>query len=254
MHHTRYVRWLLVSALLLTTSVLADSHLDKQHDAIEIIDQMEALYRGDSSRADMTMIVMTPQYQREMKMTSSAIGDEQSFIRVLSPKKDRGIATLKLEEEMWNYFPKINKVIKVPPSMMMGAWMGSDFTNDDLVKQTTLTEEYDLTLNETETEYTITLVPKALTVTVWGKIDYVVDRAAMVPIEQNFYDDRGKLIRTLAFSELKQFGDVLLPSRLEMIPLNKEGHKTIVIYDELVFDPDDVDPAVFTLRNLKSRF
>jgi hypothetical protein len=138
--------------------------------------------------------------------------------------------------------------------MMMGAWMGSDFTNDDLVKQTTLTDEYDLTLSETETKYTITLIPKELTVTVWGKIDYVVDRNAMVPIEQNFYDDRGELIRTLAFSELKQFGDVRLPSRLEMIPLNKEGHKTIIIYDELIFEPNDVDPDVFTLRNLKSRF
>lgn len=262
MHQTLFVRGLLVGSLLLSTSVMADSHLDKhsdnnlnkQPDAIQIIDAMEALYRGDSSKADMTMIVQTPQYQREMKMTSSAIGDEQSFIRVLSPKKDRGIATLKLDDEMWNYFPKINKVIKVPPSMMMGAWMGSDFTNDDLVKQTTLTEEYDLALTETQTEYTITLVPKELTVTVWGKIEYVIDRAAMVPIEQNFYDDRGKLIRTLAFSELKQFGSVRLPSRLEMIPLNKKGHKTIVIYDALIFEPDDVDPSVFTLRNLKSRF
>jgi len=258
MQQITFVRGLIVSGLLLTTCVMADNdidkRLDKQRDAIQIINQMEALYRGDSSRADMTMIVKTPHYQREMKMTSSAVGDEQSFIRVLAPKKDRGIATLKLDDEMWNYFPKINKVIKVPPSMMMGAWMGSDFTNDDLVKQTALTDEYNLTLNETETEYIVTLVPKELTVTVWGKIDYLVDRAAMVPIEQNFYDDRGKLIRTLAFSELKQFGDVRLPSRLEMIPLNKDGHKTIIIYDELIFDPDDVAPSVFTLRNLKSRF
>ncbi|MFT4798327.1 MAG: outer membrane lipoprotein-sorting protein [Candidatus Azotimanducaceae bacterium] len=254
MHQMTLAQGLLVGSLLLTTPLMADNHLNARADAVTIIDQMEALYRGDSSKAAMTMIVETPQYQREMKMTSSAIGDQQSFIRVLSPKKDRGISTLKLDEEMWNYFPKINKVIKVPPSMMMGAWMGSDFTNDDLVKQTTLTDEYDLTLSETETKYTITLIPKELTVTVWGKIDYVVDRNAMVPIEQNFYDDRGELIRTLAFSELKQFGDVRLPSRLEMIPLNKEGHKTIIIYDELIFEPNDVDPDVFTLRNLKSRF
>jgi len=254
MQRMTLVRGLLISSLLLTTPIIADNNLDNKPDVIQIIDDMEALYRGDSSKAAITMIVETPQYQREMKMTSSAIGDEQSFIRVLSPKKDRGIATLKLDDEMWNYFPKINKVIKVPPSMMMGSWMGSDFTNDDLVKQTMLTEDYDLTLNETETEYTVTLVPKELTVTVWGKIEYVVNRAAMVPLEQNFYDDRGDLIRTLTFSELKQFGNVRLPSRLEMTPLNKAGHKTTVIYDELIFEPDDVDPAVFTLRNLKSRF
>tara|TARA_R110002072_G_scaffold56097_11_gene145607 strand:+ start:8041 stop:8799 length:759 start_codon:yes stop_codon:yes gene_type:complete len=241
----------LLAVLIFATPPLQAAN---QADAIKIIDEMEAIYRGESSRADITMIVQTPQYQREMKMTSSAIGEEQSFIRILSPKKDRGIATLKLDEEMWNYFPKINKVIKVPPSMMMGSWMGSDFTNDDLVKQTTLTDEYDLTLNETDTEYTITLVPKAQTVTVWGKIEYVVNRMEMVPVAQNFYDDRGELIRTLAFSELKQFGNHRVPSRLEMIPLNKAGHKTIIIYDNLVFDPEDVDPSVFTLRNLKSRF
>lgn len=244
----------LFGTLFVTIFAAGPLWADNQTDAIKIIDEMEAIYRGDSSRAAITMIVQTPQYQREMKMTSSAIGEEQSFIRILSPKKDRGIATLKIDNEMWNYFPKINKVIKVPPSMMMGSWMGSDFTNDDLVKQTTLTEEYDLSLVETDSQYRITLIPKAQTVTVWGKVEYVVDRVEMVPISQNFYDDRGELIRTLAFSEIKQFGNARLPSRLEMTPLNKAGHKTVIIYDDLEFNPASVDPSVFTLRNLKSRF
>jgi len=239
-------------ALFLTAfQVYADS---TEPDAIAIIDEMESLYRGERSKADITMIVETPQYQRQMQMSSRAIGEEQSFIRILSPKKDRGIATLKLDNEMWNFFPKINKVIKVPPSMMMGSWMGSDFTNDDLVKQTTLTEEYDLSLVSTSDDYTITLIPKSLTVTVWGKIEYVVDRKLMVPKAQKFYDDQGELIRTLAFSEPKTFGEYTLPSRLEMIPHNKEGHRTIILYETLVFDPDDVTEDQFTLRNLRSRF
>jgi len=222
--------------------------------AIEIIDQMEALYQGESSSATMTMIVETPQYQRTMEMQSSSMGTENSFIRILSPRKDRGIATLKLDMEMWNYLPKINKVIKVPPSMMMGSWMGSDFTNDDLVKQTTLTEEYFLTLEETDELYTIVLIPKEETVTIWGKIDYIVNKQYMVPVGQNFYDDRGELVRKLEFSELKEFSGKLIPSRLEMIPMNKEGHKTIVIYDNLQFNPPEVDESIFTLRNLRSRF
>jgi outer membrane lipoprotein-sorting protein len=239
-----------------TTSAIerAPHATDAGPTAKQIIDEMEALYRGESSRADITMIVQTPNYQREMKMTSAAMGNEQSFIRILTPKKDRGISTLKLDSEMWNYFPKINKVIKVPPSMMMGSWMGSDFTNDDLVKETTLTDEYDLSLTTTQNQYTITLEPREKTVTVWGKIEYVVDSQAMIPVQQNFYDDRGDMIRKLVFSEIKQFGDAMLPSRLEMIPLNKDGHKTIIIYDELIFNPPDFDPKVFTLRNLKSRF
>ena len=112
--------------------------------------------------------------------------------------------------------------------MMMGR-MGSDFTNDDLVKQTTLTDEYDLGLTSTEEEYVITLVPKEFTVTVWGKIEYVVDRTQLIPKAQKFFDDHGELIRTLSFTDPKVFGNYTLPSRLEMVPHNKPGHKTVIV-------------------------
>jgi len=239
-----------VSFLLLFVPLIAVA----DRDAKSLIDEMEALYRGESSKATMTMKVETPQYSRTMQMESSSVGQQDAFIRILSPKKDRGISTLKLDQEMWNFFPKINKVIKVPPSMMMGSWMGSDFTNDDLVKQTTLTQEYDLQLTETLTEYNITLLPREQTVTVWGRIDYIVNKEHLVPVNQNFYDDEGIMIRKMVFSELKDFGGRIMPSVMEMIPLNKEGHRTVIIYDNLEFDPPDVDESIFTLRHLKSRF
>jgi len=239
-----------VSFLLLFVPLIAVA----DRDAKSLIDEMEALYRGESSKATMTMKVETPQYSRTMQMESSSVGQQDAFIRILSPKKDRGISTLKLDQEMWNFFPKINKVIKVPPSMMMGSWMGSDFTNDDLVKQTTLTQEYDLQLTETLTEYNITLLPREQTVTVWGQIDYIVNKEHLVPVNQNFYDDEGIMIRKMVFSELKDFGGRIMPSVMEMIPLNKEGHRTVIIYDNLEFDPPDVDESIFTLRHLKSRF
>ena len=229
----------------------ADPRTDQA--AIDLIDEMEAIYRGDASHATLSMIVSSPQYQRTMRMKSSNLGTEHSFIRILSPKKDKGITTLKRGEEMWNYFPKINKVIKVPPSMMMGSWMGSDFTNDDLVKQTTLTEQYSLSLSETDSLYTITLIPKAQTVTVWGKIDYIINKEFMVPQAQNFYDDKFKLIRTLSFKEIKDFSGRMIPSKLEMIPLNKTGHKTTIIYEKLEFNPADINESTFSLRNLKRR-
>ncbi|MDG1206666.1 MAG: outer membrane lipoprotein-sorting protein [Pseudomonadales bacterium] len=239
-----------VSFLLLFLPLMAVA----DRDAKSLIDEMEALYRGESSKATMTMKVETPQYSRTMQMESSSVGQQDAFIRILSPKKDRGISTLKLDQEMWNFFPKINKVIKVPPSMMMGSWMGSDFTNDDLVKQTTLTEEYDLKLIETATQYSITLLPREQTVTVWGRIDYIVNKEHLVPVSQSFYDDDGIMIRKMVFSEVKDFGGRLMPSVMEMIPLNKEGHRTIIVYDNLEFDPPDVDKSIFTLRHLKSRF
>jgi len=239
-----------VSFLLLFAPLIAVA----DRDAKSLIDEMEALYRGESSKATMTMKVETPQYSRTMQMESSSVGQQDAFIRILSPKKDRGISTLKLDQEMWNFFPKINKVIKVPPSMMMGSWMGSDFTNDDLVKQTTLTQEYDLQLTETPTEYNITLLPREKTVTVWGRIDYIVNKEHLVPVNQNFYDDEGVMIRKMVFSELKDFGGRIVPSVMEVIPLNKEGHRTVIIYNNLEFDPPDVDESIFTLRHLKSRF
>lgn len=245
-------RMLVVLSLFTFASSAASD--DRVQEAIDLIDRMEEIYRGDTSKARLTMTIETPQYQRTLELESKNQGQDNSFIRILSPRKDRGIATLKLDQEMWNYFPKINKVIKVPPSMMMGSWMGSDFTNDDLVKQTTLTEEYDLSLEETDDEYQIILVPKAQTVTVWGKIDYIVDKARMIPIAQNFYDDDGTMVRRMEFREPVNFSGKLLPSVLEMVPLNKEGHRTLVRYDLLEFDPTDVTTDDFTLRNLKSRF
>jgi outer membrane lipoprotein-sorting protein len=219
-----------------------------------LIDEMEALYRGDASKAKITMRVETPYYQRSMKMESSNLGTEKAFIRILSPKKERGISTLKIDQEMWNYLPKINKVIKVPPSLMMGSWMGSDFTNDDLVKQTTLTQKYELSMTETEDTFVVTLTPREQTVTVWGKIEYTVNKVHQIPVSQNFYDDNDKLIRSLLFKEPKLYQGRLLPSVLEMIPLNKEGHKTVIIYEELDFSPTDVDENIFSLRNLRKRF
>lgn len=235
--------------LLLPQLALASEEL-----AREVIDRAEQLYRGESSTATITMKVETPQYERTLTMTGQSMGRELAFFRVLSPRKDRGIATLKREQEMWNYFPKINKVIKVPPSMMMGSWMGSDFTNDDLVKETELIDAYHLSLTETETEYAVTLTPREQTVTVWGKIEYVLNKSPLLPVSQTFFDEAGEKIRVMTFSEPKDYDGRLMPSILEMRPLRKEGHRTLVIYEDIVFDPPDVTEQVFSLRNLKSRF
>lgn len=240
--------------VLLTTGNLSAYAADTRPTAEQIVRQMEDLYRARASKAHLTMRIETPHYERTLEMQSRTLGEEKALIRILSPRKDRGIATLKLGDEMWNYFPKINKVIKVPPSMMMGSWMGSDFTNDDLVKQTDLTEDYELGLAETQDTWEITLVPKEDTVTLWGKILYVVDKKQMIPRSQVFFDDNDKKVRKLEFSNPKSFSGKLIPSMLAMIPLNKKGHRTVVTYENLELNPDDVNEDMFSLRNLQSRF
>lgn len=227
---------------------------EKELSATQIIDYMEDLYRGKSSLAAITMSVKTPHYERELKMEAESLGRERSMIRILSPKKDRGITTLKRDKEMWNFFPKISKVIKVPPSMMMGSWMGSDFTNDDLVKESSLTEDYQLELNQTPTHYTIILIPRELTVTVWGKIEYKINKKLMIPEEQTFFDEKMEKIRVLSFKEPTDFDGRLLPAILEMIPLNKDGYKTRIVYTDIQFDLESVTEDTFSLRNLKRRF
>jgi len=246
-----WVKVFILAGLAISQLTLADGH-DKN--PLDIIDQMEQLYRGSSSDSKITMVIETPRYQRSMQMSGQSMGREFGFFRILSPKKDRGIATLKRDEEMWNYFPKINKVIKVPPSMMMGSWMGSDFTNDDLVKETQLIDAYDIQMTETDDQYRFTLTPKEQTVTVWGSIDYVVSKSPLLPLSQSFFDDQGEKIRVMTFSAPKEIGGRLMPSILEIEPLNKPGHRTRVIYDEIVFDPPGITEQTFSMRNLKSRF
>ena len=120
---------LMLLVFCLPIFAFADAKVDK------ILDRMDKLYRSSQSSASMTMKIKTPHWEREMKLKSWTKGLEKTFIVIDYPRKDKGVATLKKGNEMWNYFPKINKVIKVPPSMMMGSWMGSDFTNDDLVNE-----------------------------------------------------------------------------------------------------------------------
>lgn len=238
---------LCITLLPLTSN--ADSDI-----ARTIIDEMEQMYRGESSEATLTMEVETPQYQRTLTMIGQSLGKELAFFRILSPKKDRGVTTLKREEEMWNYFPKINKVIKVPPSMMMGSWMGSDFSNDDLVKETQLIDEYHLELEEDDTYYFVTLTPKAQTVTVWGKIEYTISKTPRLPVSQSFFDDDGEKIRELSFSAPRDYEGRLMPSILEMKPLNKPGHITRITYDDIRFEVPEITQSTFSLRNLKARF
>ncbi len=221
--------------------------------AEDLLRQVDALYRASTSEARIRMQIVTPNWERTLEMQVWSQGMENTFIRILAPKKDRGVATLKLEAEMWNYFPKIDKVIKVPPSMMMSSWMGSDFTNDDLVKEASLADDYIVTREDADGTIALTLTPKEQTVTVWAKIEVVVDAETLLPLEQSYYNERGEKVRVMQFLETKDFGGRQLPSKLEMVPLNKEGYKTVIYYDDLQLDVT-LDEDIFTWRNLKSRF
>jgi len=221
----------------------------------KIIREIDELYRSESSYSVIEMEIVTPHWQRTLNMDGWTIGMDKTFIRINEPKKDKGVATLRIENEMWNYLPKTNKVMKIPPSMMMSSWMGSDFTNDDLVKEFSLFEDYSYELIEVEDAREgiiyVNCIPREDLPVVWGNIVIAAIEDKYIPIWMKYYDEDGKLMRVCNYSDVKNFGGRLIPAVMEMIPQTKEGHKTVIRYLELEFDVE-IDGDTFSLRNLRA--
>jgi len=227
-----------------------------QDEAREIVKKMDELYRSSSSYALMEMEITTPHWSRTLRIQAWSEGMDKTFLRILEPKKERGMATLRLENEMWNFLPKTDKVMKIPPSMMMGSWMGSDFTNDDLVKEYTFLDDYTFEMATVENAEPgvvyVKCVPNEGLPIVWGHIVIAVKKDTHLPLWQKYYDEKGTLMREMMFKEIKAFGKRTVPAVMELLPLHKEGQKTVVRYLEAQFDiPIKAD--TFSLRNLRTR-
>ncbi len=247
-------------ALFLTVLTLASSALADEADSAivlkKIVKKIDELYRSKSSYSELEMAIITPHWERTLAMNIWTEGMKKTFIRITSPAKEKGIATLRIENEMWNYLPKTNKVIKIPPSMMMSSWMGSDFTNDDLVKEYSLVKDYIFELTSVEDANDdllyAKLTPREGLPIVWGHIIIAVKRDDYMPVWQKYYDEKGKLMRLMNFRDVRLFGKHQIPTIMEMIPQNKEGQKTVIRYFNIEFDKK-IDKDIFSLRNLRSR-
>jgi outer membrane lipoprotein-sorting protein len=236
---------------LLSVPVSAADSLDVK----ALISRIDSLYRSESSYAELEMEIVNPHWERTMTMKAWTEGLDKTFIRILSPAKERGVGTLRIENEMWNYLPKTNKVIKIPPSMMMSSWMGSDFTNDDLVKEFSLFEDYTYELIEPDDPVDslvyVNCIPHPERPIVWGNIVIAARRADTIPVWQKYYDEDGKLMRLMEYSEVTVFDGRKVPAVMTMIPQDEEGHRTTMRYNELEFDVD-VAEDIFSLRNLRT--
>jgi hypothetical protein len=224
--------------------------------AQEIVDRVDRLLRGESSHGVVQMEVVTEHWSRAYEMRIWSLGTEYSLIRILSPRKDAGTATLKAGEDIWNYLPRVDRSIKLPPSLMGAAWMGSHFTNDDLVKESRIIEDYDIEVGfegvrDGVAVWEFVLTPKPEAAVVWGRIEEQVRQDDMMPVWARYYDDRGELARTLTFEEFKVMGGRLVPARMDVVPADKPGERTTILYRELEFDVD-LDESFFSLRRLQS--
>ena len=223
--------------------------------ARDIIDRVDRLMRGKSSIARITMDIRTENWDRSLTMVAWSLGTEHALIRVETPQKEAGTATLRAGEEVWNYLPRVDRTIKVPSSMMMGSWMGSHFTNDDLVKESRLIDDYEI---EIELEgprdgvevWEFVLVPLPEAPVVWGKILYQVRKDDLLPTWARYYDESDELVRTMTYSEYQVLGGRLLPAVMTVEPADKPDETTVVRHHEIEFDAD-LDEDFFSLRNLR---
>lgn len=243
---------LILAAFLLNASV-SDPAIAQT--AAEIIQKMEDRMRGDEVYMEVTMEIVRPRYTRSMSMKSWALGEDYSLILVTAPARDRGVAYLKREREIWNWMPSIDRLIKLPPSMMSQSWMGSDFTNDDLVRESSTINDYEHQLiGEEEIDgypcYKIELIPKPESAIVWGKVLMWVSTEHYFQLRGEQYDERMELVNTIVFSDVKELGDRNIPAVMELNPHDKEGHKTILIQEKVDFNPG-LDISFFSIQNLQ---
>ncbi|MEZ5042940.1 MAG: outer membrane lipoprotein-sorting protein [Saprospiraceae bacterium] len=223
--------------------------------ALEVIKKADQKLRGETSAGTMKMTIVRPSWSREITMKSWSKGTEYSLILVSAPARDKGTAFLKREKEIWNWQPTIDRTIKLPPSMMMQSWMGSDFTNDDLVRESSIVVDYTHTLLSPETIegypcYKIELIPKEDAPVVWGKVIVWIDKKEYMQLKTEFYDEDGYLVNTMIGKNVKVLSGKTLPATMEIIPAEEEGHKTIIEYLSLEFD-QPISENFFSIQNMK---
>ena len=223
---------------------------------LQIIDEVDRLMRGESSVGRMRMEIDTEHWSRSLEMSVWSLGTERSLVRVESPEREAGTATLKVGNEVWNYLPRVDRTIKVPPSMMLGSWMGSHLTNDDLVKESRLIDSYEIVIGfegdrdgEAVWDFVMTPLPEAPVI--WGRVEQRIRQRDRMPLWVRYYDDDGVLVRSMTFTDFKAMGGRTVPAKMIVEPVDGD-ERTVVTYLDLEFDVG-LDEAFFSLRNLRAR-
>jgi outer membrane lipoprotein-sorting protein len=240
--------------LIISFMVFAASNMFAQ-DAKEIVKKAWEKSNGNSSYSEMTMKIVRPTYERSLSMKTWSLGTEYSMVYITAPAKEKGQVHMKRDKEMWNWQPAINRMIKLPPSMMMQSWMGSDFTNDDLINQSSIVNAYKHKIlgSENYSElacWKIELIPLETANVVWGKIVMWVSKDDYFILKSDYYDEDNELIKTETASEIKTLGGKKLPTVFTTTPADKKGNKTILIMTNIIFDYK-LDETFFTQQNMK---
>lgn len=242
-------------AAVLGIASISTTALGAQPTGSELVTHVERTLWGKTNQGVAEMTVVTPRWERKLRLRFWMERPERTFIRIDAPPKEAGIGSLRIKTEMWNYLPAIERVIKIPPSMMLQPWMGSDMTNDDLVKESSIVDDYTHTLIGTETfegagAYRVQSIPKPDAAVVWGKLLYTIRQSDRLPLQVEFYDERGEKVKVMRYRDIRPLGGRTLPTRWEMQPLDKPQNRTVFVIRDIRFDAA-IDPQVFSLKNLQ---
>jgi len=224
----------------------------------EIIKKSENQIKGKTSYGIVEMTIITPDFKRTLKMEGWWIGNEKALIEIKYPKKEEGNKTLKIGKEIWLYLRNTESLIKIPPSMMLQSWNGSDFTYDDLVRESNLERDYEMkiisssdTVNS-EICWKIELIPKPQAPVIWGKIIYWVRKSDYLPARIDYYDEKGKLVRYMEFYDVKEFHSKKLPAKWVMYNNIEKGRRTEFTLIDIKFDIK-IDEKIFSFKELEKR-
>jgi len=209
--------------------------------ALDIVQKADSKMRGASSYSEMSITIVRPKWQKTMTMKNWSLGNDYAVSLVTSPAKEKGSVFLKRGNEVWNYLPSLERTIKLPPSMMTQSFMGTDLTNDDLVKQSSMVVDYTHKILTQENVrgldcWKLELSPKEEATVVWGKLVVWIDKKDFMQLKVEFYDEDQEIVNLMEGYNAKLFGDKKLLSKIEFIPLDDEGNKTVIEYKTWEFD------------------
>lgn len=223
--------------------------------AKQIVQKAYDQAEGKSSKGTMTMEIIRPTWKRSVSFKMWTKGREFSMTYVSAPAKEKGQTFLKRNNDMWSWNPKISRMIKMPPSMLSQGWMGSDYTNDDILKESSIVVDYthkivgSVKLQDLDC-YKIELTPKPDAAVVWGKIIKYIAKDKFLQLKSVYYDEDDELVKTETASEIKQMGGRMLPTRIEIIPADKPKNKTVVTFNNMQYDVK-IEESFFSQQNMK---
>lgn len=245
-----------ITPLLMGLLLIVTTTFGQEIDAKRIVKESNDLLLGRSSFSKMTMTIQRPEWSRTVSMQSWSLGNDFYLIYITRPVRDKGQVFMKRGKDMWNWLPSINRMIKIPPSMMMQSWMGSDFTNDDLVRANSIVNDYTHKLIGEETIeglecFIIELIPLAEAPVVWGKIKMWISKTESYQLKSEFYNDYMELETTQLSTQIKQMGDRKLPSLFRMIKADNPDQMTQLKIEYQEFNISTIKENFFSQQNMK---